>query len=71
MIGVPILHGVGSQRTGSQFDGRLCRALNSAAGRDVTVVAKTACNPAKSRDRQREFLNHDDRHAVNDRDLLT
>ena len=51
-IGVLTLHGVGSQRQGSDFDAKLRKTLHEKAGEDIRIVVKSVYYHGESRNLQ-------------------
>ncbi|MBN2477448.1 MAG: hypothetical protein JXB62_22775 [Pirellulales bacterium] len=60
-IGVLTLHGVGSQRRGSDFDAELREILQDKAGEKTRIVVKTVYFHGESRNRQSELWKEFDR----------
>ena len=60
-IGVLTLHGVGSQRRGSDFDAKLRETLQEKAGEKTKIVVKTVYYHGESRSRQAKLWKEFDR----------
>ena len=60
-IGVLTLHGVGSQRRGSDFDAKLREILQDKAGERTRIVVRTVYYHGESRDRQSDLWKEFDR----------